>query len=118
MDVAALYDDVMKWRNVVADSEYHASHCGKGHKEADRGDKQPAPRTVCNLLAHRHTQARAIEQPKQNRHQRQQNQKKSQLVGPGHGNLNHASVGGKGYYAPKGDANESAVMNLLHSSCV
>src|ERR1700674_4183951 len=84
MDVAALHYDVVKRWNVVPDGKHHAPHRSKSQKEADGGDEQPAPRTVGNPLAHNVTQARAIKEPEQHRHQRQKSQEKNPLVRPGH----------------------------------
>src|SRR5260221_10738635 len=80
MDVTSLHDDIVERRNMMHDAKHHARHNGKSEKEADRSDKQPAPRTLGNVLAQKRAKTSAAENKKQCRHRRQKNWQKNPVA--------------------------------------
>ena len=62
------------------DAKHHAPHNGKSEKEANRSDKQPAPRTLGNVLAQKRAKTSAAENKKQCRHRRQKNWQKNPVA--------------------------------------
>jgi len=65
---------------MMHDAKHHAPHNGKSEKEADRSDKQPAPWTLCNVLAQKRAKTSAAENKQQCRHRRQKNWQKNPVA--------------------------------------
>jgi hypothetical protein len=65
---------------MMHDAKHHAPHNGKSEKEANRSDKQPAPRTLGNVLAQKRAKTRAAENKKQCRHRREKNWQKNPVA--------------------------------------
>src|ERR1700693_1903810 len=80
MDVTAFHDDVMKRRNMVHDAKHHAPHNGKGQKEADGRDKQPASWTFGDVLAQKSAKTSAAKNKEQGCHRCQQNRQENPIA--------------------------------------
>src|SRR3981081_1880845 len=80
MDVTPFHDDIVERRNIMHDAKHHTPHNGKSEKEANRSDKQPAPRTLGNVLAQKRAKTRAAENKKQCRHRREKNWQKNPVA--------------------------------------
>jgi hypothetical protein len=71
MNVASAHLDEMEWRNLVRDAKDDAAHSGKGKKEAERSDEEPAARPVRDALAQNVPQKPAMENNQQRRRARE-----------------------------------------------
>ena len=80
MDVTAFHDHVVERRNMVHDAKHHAPHNREGQKKADRSDKQPASRTVGNVLVEKRTHTSAAKKKKQSCRRRQKNRQEDPIA--------------------------------------
>ncbi len=80
VDMGSFHQNVVKRRDLMANAIDHPAHNGEGEKEADGGEKEPAARTVGNVLVNQGAEARAMQERQQDCHHDYENQKKNDRI--------------------------------------